>query len=94
MISVQKLATNLMKGNKLGVVVKGLAEICENRLAVALKLCIAVDPARVVVTMCELVQCTEVHTIVSPILNTGVYGHACVLEREYVCPRFTRWGRR
>ena len=51
MISSAKLVTHLMKGNKLGVVVKGLSEISKNRLAEALESFIAMDSARASVTM-------------------------------------------
>ena len=43
MISALKLVTNLMKGNKPGVVVKGLADSSKNRLAEALESSIPVD---------------------------------------------------
>ena len=45
MIGALKLVMNLIKGNKLGVVVKVLAESSQNRLAEALKSFISVDTA-------------------------------------------------
>ena len=46
-ISAPKLFTNLLTGNKLGVVVKGEAKSSENRLSEVLKLFTAVDNANV-----------------------------------------------
>ena len=45
-ISALELVTNVMKGNKLGVVVQGFTERSENRLAGAFGSSIAVDPAK------------------------------------------------
>ena len=59
MVSALTRVTNLMKGNKPGLVVTDVAESSDNRLAVALKLFIAVDNARASVTMGELAQVQE-----------------------------------
>ena len=61
MISALKLVTNLVKGNKLGVEVKGLTEKSKERLAEPLATFISVENARVLVTMGELAQFKEVH---------------------------------
>ena len=58
-INAQKLVTNLMDGNRHGVVVKGSAESSENRLAEALNLYITVDTARVLVAMRSSGKCRE-----------------------------------
>ena len=65
LICILMLVTNLMKGNKLGVVVKGSADRSENRLAEAL---IAVDNARALVT-----RFREVHKIVPPNFNEETF---------------------
>ena len=58
-----------MQGNKQGVVVKALVGSSKHVLAEALKLFIAVDNARALVTMCALAQWREVHQIVPPNFN-------------------------
>ena len=55
-MSSLKLVTSLLKGNKLGVVVKGPTESSKYRLTQALASFIAVDNARALVTVGELAQ--------------------------------------
>ena len=59
MISALKLVSILMKGNKLGVEMKGLAESSKERLAEALATFISVDTAGALVAMGELARSTE-----------------------------------
>ena len=51
MVRALTRVTNLMKGNKPGLVVTDVAKSSDNRLSVALKLFVAVDSARASVTM-------------------------------------------
>ena len=55
-----------MQGN---VVVKSFVGISKNRLAQVLKLFIAMDTERALVTMGELAQFKELHTTVPPYFN-------------------------
>ena len=68
------------------MVVKGLVGSSKHINAEALKLFIAVDTARALVTMCELAQLREVHPIVPPNFNKKVFckAHLCVRRRR--CP--------
>ena len=79
MISALKLVQN---GNKLGVEVKGIPESSNHRLADAFATFISVDNAGGLVTMGELAQFKEVHTIVFSNFHTGVRKNAEVIEGE------------
>ena len=59
-------------GHKLGVEVKGVNESSKNRLAEALATFVSVDHVGALVTMGDLAQFQEVHTVVLPRFNKEV----------------------
>ena len=79
MICAFKLVTNLMKGDKLGVEVNGLAESSKDQLVEADE---SVDNARWSVKMCNLSEFLDVLEIVPPNFNRGLYGYFYVVEGE------------
>ena len=72
MVSAPKSVTNMMQGNRNGVVVRSFVESSKNKLSESLTLHISVEIARKVVTMGMLAQFREMHKIVVPSFNQRV----------------------
>ena len=80
LITALKLVTKLIKGNKLGVEVKGVADNSKNRVTEALASLISRDNARALGTMGELAQFKRDHQVVLPTFNNEVHTEAKVIE--------------
>ena len=66
------------------MVVQSSAESSKNIISEALKIFIAVDNLRALVTMGDLAKFRKVHESVPPNFNKGTYKHACVMEGDDV----------